>query len=323
MVRENIVRHLERGEDHFAAARNGTSEIGLAVFATSMSIVAVFVPVAFMKGIVGRFFFQFGMTVAFAVLVSLFVSFTLDPMLSSRWFDPAIAARGSRRGLARLLEKFNSGFDRVADTYRGAVGWALDHRKMVLTLALAAFVGGLAAFGSLQSAFFPDIDSGEFNVTFKTAPDASIAESRGRLEALLAEIRVNPEVDHTYATIGAGDNGTVRSGVIFVKLKDRSERTATRRRSSRSSAGGSWECRGSSSPSRRSAESGGQQKATPGQPARHGHLPCSRPTRPSCGTRCTRSQGSSIIEISLEHDIPEYRLTVDRDKGADRRGDDR
>src|SRR5512140_1713656 len=87
VVRENIVRHLEHGQDHFEAAREGTAEIGLAVLATSMSIIAVFVPVAFMKGIVGRFFFQFGITVAFAVLVSLFVSFTLDPMLSSRWVD--------------------------------------------------------------------------------------------------------------------------------------------------------------------------------------------------------------------------------------------
>ena len=215
VVRENIVRHLERGEDHMVAARNGTSEIGLAVFATTMSIVAVFVPVAFMKGIVGRFFFQFGMTVAFAVLVSLLVSFTLDPMLSSRWHDPAITAKGKRTGLAKLLEKFNGWFDRASDGYRRMIGWALDHRKTVLGIALAAFAGGLMAFGSLQSAFFPDIDSGEFNVTFKTAPDASIAESRGRLESLLGVIGVHPAVAHTYATIGAGDSGTVRSGVIL------------------------------------------------------------------------------------------------------------
>src|SRR5512145_2730400 len=97
VVRENIVRHLEHGRDHFEAARIGTSEIGLAVLATTFSIVAVFVPVAFMKGIVGRFFFSFGITVAFAVLVSLFVSFTLDPMLSSRWVDPDIERKTGRR----------------------------------------------------------------------------------------------------------------------------------------------------------------------------------------------------------------------------------
>ena len=113
VVRENIVRHLEKGQDHFTAAREGTSEIGLAVLATTFSIVAVFVPVAYMKGIVGRFFFQFGITVTFAVMVSLFVSFTLDPMLSSRWFDPDIERKGRRHcrrpavGLLQSLVRSN------------------------------------------------------------------------------------------------------------------------------------------------------------------------------------------------------------------------
>ena len=89
VVRENIVRHMHAGADHFTAAREATAEIGLAVMATTFTIIAVFVPVAFMGGIMGRFFYQFGITVGFAVLVSLYVSFTLDPMLSSRWYDPA------------------------------------------------------------------------------------------------------------------------------------------------------------------------------------------------------------------------------------------
>ena len=126
VVRENIVRHLEQGQDHFKAAREGTSEIGLAVLATTFSIVAVFVPVAFMKGIVGRFFFQFGITVTFAVLVSLFVSFTLDPMLSSRWFDPDIERKGKRHLIARILDRFNHWFDRTADHYRVVIAWALE-----------------------------------------------------------------------------------------------------------------------------------------------------------------------------------------------------
>ena len=90
VVRENIVRHLQRGKDHFDAARDGTAEIGLAVMATTFTIIAVFVPVAFMGGMVGRMFYEFGITVAAAVAASLFVSFTLDPMLSSRWVDPDI-----------------------------------------------------------------------------------------------------------------------------------------------------------------------------------------------------------------------------------------
>lgn len=224
VVRENIVRHLERGEDHFTAARNGTSEIGLAVMATTLSIIAVFVPVAFMKGIVGRFFFQFGLTVAFAVAVSLFVSFTLDPMLSSRWYDPAIELKGKRKGISKWLDRFNDRFDALAGRYQRMIGWALDNRKKVLALATAAFFFGLFIMGSLESAFMTKFDQGEFQVSFKTAPDASIGESRNRLDAMLAHIRDIPEISHTYATIGAGDSGTVRSGVLYVKLKERSER---------------------------------------------------------------------------------------------------
>src|SRR5215216_1318567 len=97
VVRENIVRHMEMGKDHYVAARDGTSEIGLAVFSTTLAVVAVFVPVAFMGGMIGKIFFQFGVTVAFAVLVSLFVSFTLDPMLSSVWADPEVEHGGDTR----------------------------------------------------------------------------------------------------------------------------------------------------------------------------------------------------------------------------------
>jgi len=213
------------GKDHMEASRFGTSEIGLAVFATSMSIIAVFVPVAFMKGIVGRFFYQFGISVAFAVLVSLFVSFTLDPMLSSRWHDPSINLQGKRSGIARWLESFNLWFDRSADRYRLAVGWALDHRKTILAAAFASFVAGLLIFGTLESSFMAQYDKGELQVSFKTAPDASMAETEGRMNAVLAAVKAFPEIDHTYATIGAGDSGTVRDGLLYIKLKERGKRT--------------------------------------------------------------------------------------------------
>src|SRR5512139_1555639 len=183
VVRENIVRHLENGQDHFEAARAGTSEIGLAVLATTFSIIAVFVPVAFMKGIVGRFFFQFGITVTFAVLVSLFVSFTLDPMLSSRWVDPDIERKGKRHVIARVLDRFNHWFDRTADQYRVVIAWVLRHRKTTLLLAVLSLAAGLAAFAVLEKEFFPQYDQSELQINFKTSPDASIAETRGRVEA--------------------------------------------------------------------------------------------------------------------------------------------
>ena len=118
VVRENIVRHMEHGKDHMSAAMEATTEIGLAVMATTFTILAVFVPVAFMGGIVGRFFYQFGMTVGFAVLVSLFVSFTLDPMLSSRWYDPAVETHNRRSWFARQLQKMNDSLNLLQGVIR-------------------------------------------------------------------------------------------------------------------------------------------------------------------------------------------------------------
>ena len=114
VVRENIVRHMQRGKDHMEAARDGTAEIGLAVMATTFTIVAVFIPVAFMAGMVGQFFYQFGITVTAAVLVSLFVSFTLDPMLSSRWYDPDVEEHRRRGPIGRTSAALQHGFRRPA-----------------------------------------------------------------------------------------------------------------------------------------------------------------------------------------------------------------
>lgn len=224
VVRENIVRHLERGQSHLTAAREGTNEIGLAVMTTAFVVMSVFIPVAFMKGVVGRFFSSFGITVAFAVLVSLFVSFTLDPMLSSRWFDPDISRQGKRNFISRALDAFNRWFDLLADRYRYLIVWSLDHRRLVFGIVACAFFVGIAAFGSLEKSFIPDQDLAEFQINFQTAPDASIAESEGRVGAVLAMLGKVPEVRHTYASIGAGDAGTVRDAKVYVKLSDKGER---------------------------------------------------------------------------------------------------
>ena len=207
VVRENIVRHLERGEDHYTAAREGTTEIGPAVLATSMSIIAVFVPVAF------------------AVLVSLFVSFTLDPMLSSRWHDPDIERAGRRNLLHRALDRFNNAFERMADGYKGVIAWALDHRKTIVLTAAAAFAGGIFIFGTLPTEFQPVMDQSEFIVKFRSAPGSSMDETRGRLGAVLKGLAEFPAVKYSYGTIGAGDADTVRDAMVFVKLVPRSERS--------------------------------------------------------------------------------------------------
>ena len=143
VVRENIVRHMERGEDRMTAARNGTAEIGLAVTATTLSIVAVLVPVAFMGGGAGEWFRPFAVTVAASVLVSLFISFTLDPMLSAYWGDPPGHAARERQGLEKYFARFNTWFDHQANRYGKVIEWCLHHRKWMASGAVLLLVGAI------------------------------------------------------------------------------------------------------------------------------------------------------------------------------------
>jgi HAE1 family hydrophobic/amphiphilic exporter-1 len=221
VVRENIVRHVQRGRDHRAAARDGTAEIGLAVMATTFTIVAVFIPVAFMGGLVGRFFYEFGITVAAAVLVSLFVSFTLDPMLSSRWVDPDIEQDRHTTWLGRLLQRFNRRFDDLHRTYERALDWALRHRPAVVVVALLAFAGSFPILGLLGGDFMPDFNRGEYQVAFKSTPGTTLRETGARARELVGRLEALADVQHTYTTIG--EAGTLyrpaTEGSTYVKLR--------------------------------------------------------------------------------------------------------
>jgi HAE1 family hydrophobic/amphiphilic exporter-1 len=315
VVRENIVRHLERGEDHMTAARDGTSEIGLAVTATTLSIVAVFVPVAFMKGIVGRFFFHFGLTVAFAVLVSLFVSFTLDPMLSSRWVDPDVGRRGRRHVVARVLDRFNAWFDRSADGYRRVVGWVLDHRAVVVAVAAAAFLGGLAALARLESEFMPGHDQSEFEVSFRTAPSASIEETRDRVEAVERVLRAFPEVERIYAAIAPRDADTVRDARLYVRLVDPAARTRSQAEIQRLVRARLYEVPGIV-PS--ISEAGRLDDRKPLLVRVRGEdLARLREYALQIRDALYRVPGLVDLEVTLEHETPEYRLAVDRERARD------
>ncbi|MBI5837107.1 MAG: efflux RND transporter permease subunit [Candidatus Eisenbacteria bacterium] len=227
VVRENIVRHLERGEDHETAARRGTSEIGLAVLATSMCIVAVFVPVAFMGGIVGRFFYQFGITVAFAVLVSLFVSFTLDPMLSSKWYDPQAEGHEQTGMLGKRLQKFNRGFENMGKRYRRLISWALDHRALTMTIAAASFVISIAlpAVGLVGGQFMPKSDEEETSITLETPVGSSLAYTSSKAMEIVRWLKTRPEVAFAYTTLGGGQNdNSVSKGQIYVKMVPKNRR---------------------------------------------------------------------------------------------------
>lgn len=224
VVRENIVRHMEMGKDHVRAAHEGTAEIGLAVAATTFSIVVVFVPIAFMGGIAEQWFAPFALTIACSVLVSLFVSFSLDPMLSAVWSDPEVEG-GHKTWLSRKLARFNAAFDRQTVLYKRVIGWALRHRLVMVLLALGSFVAALAmpALGIVGSEFFPLQDRSEFVVRLETPPGSNIEYTRQKALQASQLARSMPEVAYTYTTIG-GQAENVDEADMYVRLLPKAER---------------------------------------------------------------------------------------------------
>ena len=226
VVRENIVRHIELGKDHYEASRTGTDEIGLAVAATTFSIIAVFAPIAFMSGISGQWFKPFALTIACAVLVSLFVSFSLDPMLSAYWADPQTEAHERRNPIARALDAYNRWFNRQADRYKGVIAWALDHRWSMVGIAVVAFFGAIGlqvAFGGFG--FAPVSDQSELNIAIETPPGSNLDYTRIKATEIARLVRSHKEVAYTYTTIGSSTgSGVVDEGNIYVRLIPKRQR---------------------------------------------------------------------------------------------------
>jgi HAE1 family hydrophobic/amphiphilic exporter-1 len=227
VVRENIVRHVEMGKDHYKAAFDGTDEIGLAVTATTLSIVVVFIPIAFLGGIAGQWFKPFALTIVCSVLVSLFVSFSLDPMLSAYWPDPHMPLE-QRPLLSRLLGRFNNWFDRQAEGYKHVIAWALDHRISMVTLAAVSLVAALAlpALGLVGAGFVPEMDDSQFTVDIETPPGSNLEYTRLKAQEVARVSRLRPEVVYTYTSVG-GQGDAVDEATVFVKLlpKDRRSRS--------------------------------------------------------------------------------------------------
>jgi hydrophobe/amphiphile efflux-1 (HAE1) family protein len=219
VVRENIVRHLAMGKSHLRAAYDGTNEIGMAVMATTFAIVAVFVPVAFMDGIIGRFFLQFGITVAVAVLVSLFVSFTLDPMLSSVWRDPVKDRFKYLPWLGRMMESIEHGIDRLHVWYGQILAWALRWKKSTLAMAFFMFVGSLMLMPIIGGEMMPDTDQGFIHLQFKTAVGSSLEYTDSKVKQVEAALKDFKEVDTIIATAGTWDGRN--AGQVNLKLTDK------------------------------------------------------------------------------------------------------
>jgi hydrophobe/amphiphile efflux-1 (HAE1) family protein len=219
VVRENIVRHLGMGKDHHTAAREGTDEIGLAVMATTFAIVAVFVPVAFMSGIIGRFFFQFGITVAVAVLVSLFVSFTLDPMLSAIWRDPAEGRFARLPWLGKVMAKVENGVEWAHHRYGRLLEWSLGNRRKVLAIAVAIFVGSFFVLPFVGTEFVPESDEGRTSFRLTVPVGSSLEYTDAKTRQVEEIVRAYPYVEVVTANVGTGEGRNV--GRVDVRLADR------------------------------------------------------------------------------------------------------
>ncbi|TMG85848.1 MAG: efflux RND transporter permease subunit [Betaproteobacteria bacterium] len=261
VVRENIVRHLGMGKTHPAAAREGTDEIGLAVMATTFAIVAVFVPIAFMKGLIGQFFFQFGLTVAVAVLVSLFVSFTLDPMLSSVWHDPAGSRFSRVPWLGRFMDRVERFIEWVHAVYGRMLEWAIaedkrriyvpvvgvgralrtgslralkprwatiSHRGIVLWTAVAIFFGSFGLLPFIGKELQPQVDESFISLRLNTPVGTSLDFTDSKVREVEAVLKQFPEVLLAMTTVGNAWDGR-NYARINLKLTDRTERARSQK----------------------------------------------------------------------------------------------
>ncbi len=219
VVRENIVRHLSMGKSHHQAAEDGTNEIGLAVMATTFAILAVFVPIAFMNGIIGRYFTQFGLTVAVAVLVSLFVSFTLDPMLSAVWADPQRNRFKYVPWLGVLMQKIEHRIEQVHRIYGSLLEWALGHRKSVLAIAFASFIGSFFLVPFIGTEFVPSTDQGIMSLRLNTPIGSSLQYTDDKTKQVEAALKEFPEIALMSTNVGTEDGRNYSR--ILIKLTDR------------------------------------------------------------------------------------------------------
>ena len=263
VVRENIVRHVHMGKDHVTASREGTEEIGLAVMATTFAICAVFVPVAFMKGLIGKFFFPFGITVAVAVLVSLFVSFTLDPMLSSIWKDPPSNRLIKLWGIGHLMRATDRLLDVMHAVYERTIRWIFSSRHyrvfvppipvyahpfdasgqrdksqprrvrfatvtpraIVLLAGVGSFVGAILLAPLVGTEFIPDSDNSYVQINVRMPVGTSLVRGSDKMRQVEEVVRTMPEARMISTTVGGGDFSSGRNtGQVSIQLVKPAER---------------------------------------------------------------------------------------------------
>jgi HAE1 family hydrophobic/amphiphilic exporter-1 len=217
MVLENIIRHQEKGQNRILAAMAGSKEITFAAIAATISIVAIFLPVAFMSGVIGKFFFQFGVTITVAVLLSLLEALTLTPMRCSQFVDVGKRTTRFGKGVEWLMDK-------TRDLYAGSLAVALNYRLKVIATALIVFVLSFSALWFLNKEFIPSEDQSRFNVRLKTPVGSALPYSDSKFSEVEKFLSRRPEVDRYVMQVGGGSPGDSNSGSVLVTMKERGKR---------------------------------------------------------------------------------------------------
>jgi len=220
VVLENIFRHQEEGEDPFTAALKGTREIALAAMAATFSIAAVFIPVAYMKGMIGQFLFEFGISVAVAILISLFVALTLTPMLCSR-----ILKVNPKHG--KLYEILENGFDRLEDAYSRSLDWVLRHKVITLLVSVVVVVGSLMLTPLIGAEFAPSEDMSAFMMRIETPVGTSLEAMDRKMQEIERIVLEQPEIRSGFSAVDMEERGQVHTGIMFMRMYKPSQRETT------------------------------------------------------------------------------------------------
>jgi len=316
IVIENIYRHIEKGMSPKEAASFATSEIGLAVSATTLAIMVIFLPVAFMKGIIGMFFFQFAMTVVFAVAVSLFVSFTLIPMLASRFLRINHRGKDDPRIAANISSLLDMGYTRMEDGYRKLLAIAFNHRAVVLISATLIFVLSFYLIRFIGKEFLPSEDQSRFIVRLEAPNDYSVDEIERLFKRSEEFVLSIPEVKTVF--YGQGMSGETNKGSMFIGLKPKSEREKSQQEIMAEVRKNLRQIPGLKGGAEDVSLIGGGQRMVPIQYTIRGRdLPALQGYAKKVINEFSRLPGIVDVDTSLEMGKPELRIYIDRDKAAD------
>ncbi len=323
IVIENIYRHVEEGMAPREAATFATTEIGLAVMATTFAIVAIFLPVAFMKGMIGRFFLQFALTVVFSILVSLLVSFTLTPMLASIFLRPVVVKRENAAGVPadvqphrRLADWFDRSYKKLEGGYRRVLAFSLNHRGVVLVGALLLFAGSLYITKYLGKEFTPPEDQGQFIVRLEAPIDYSVEKADELFRPAEEILRKIPEVRAVLYRLGIG--GSVNRAIMMTSLIPKSERKKSQMDLKKEIREKLRQFPGLKVSAEDFSMIGGGQRQVPIQYSIRGpDLTAIQGYTKQIAGNFSKMQGIVDVDTSLEMGKPELKVYIDRDKAAD------